>query len=122
MGIDRFAHFISKSINNDGFDEININNNVRKIITNHIIFDLNFLIYQEMFAIENEINDIIKIILCLPFVCGNMDILEKYLKLILTQPQWKDHYNDNNINLLFDGFNEDEIIQKFILFIINSVF
>ena len=121
MGIDRFAHFISKSINNDGFDEININNNVRKIITNHIIFDLNFLIYQEMFAIENEINDIIKIILCLPFVCGNMDILEKYLKLILTQPQWKDHYNDNNINLLFDGFNEDEIIQKFILFIMSDI-
>jgi hypothetical protein len=121
MGIDRFAHFISKSINNDGFDEININNNIRKIITNHIIFDLNFLIYQEMFAIENEINDIIKIILCLPFVCDNMDILEKYLKLILNQPQWKDHYNDTNINLIFDGFNEDEIIQKFILFIMSDV-
>ena len=121
MGIDRFAHFISKSINNDGFDEININNNIRKIITNHIIFDLNFLIYQEMFAIENEINDIIKIILCLPFVCDNIDILETYLKLILTQPQWKDHYNDNNINLILDGFNEDEIIQKFILFITSDV-
>ena len=58
MGIDRFAHFISKSINNDGFDEININNNIRKIISNHIIFDLNFLIYQEIIEIENEVNDI----------------------------------------------------------------
>jgi len=121
MGIDRFAHFISKSINNDGFDEININNNIRKIISNHIIFDLNFLIYQEIFAIENEINDIIKIILCLPFVCGNMDILEEYLKKILNQPHWKEHYNENNINLIFDGFNEDEIIDKFILFIMSDV-
>ena len=121
MGIDRFAHFISKSINNNGFDEININNNIRKIISNHIIFDLNFLIYQEIFTIENEINDIIKIILCLPFVCGHMDILEEYLKKILNQSHWKKHYNENNINLIFDGFNEDEIIQKFILFIMGDV-
>ena len=51
MGIDRFAHFISKSINNDGFDEININNNIRKIISNHIIFDLNFLQFLYVFSI-----------------------------------------------------------------------
>ena len=61
MGLDRFANFISKSINNDGIEEININNNYRKIISNHIVFDLTFLIYQELINIENEINDIIKI-------------------------------------------------------------
>ena len=82
MGLDRFANFISKSINNDGIEEININNNYRKIISNHIVFDLTFLIYQELINIENEINDIIKIILCLPYICKNIEILEEQLELI----------------------------------------
>ena len=59
MGLDRFSNFITKSINNDAIDEFNIEGNIRKIISNHIIFDLNFLIYQEIISIENEINDII---------------------------------------------------------------
>ena len=63
MGLDRFANFISKSINNDGIEEISIDSNLRKIVSNHIIFDLNFLIYQEIVEIENEINDIIKVLL-----------------------------------------------------------
>ena len=120
MGLDRFANFISKSINNDGIEEININNNIRKIVSNHIIFDLNFLLYQEIIEIENEINDIIKIILCLPFMCGNSEILEEQLKLILNQPHWKLYCNETDITSIFDGFNEDEIIKKFILFISSS--
>ena len=118
MGLDRFANFISKSINNDGIEEININNNYRKIISNHIVFDLTFLIYQELINIENEINDIIKIILCLPFICENIELLEEQLDLILNQPHWKPYYN--NINLLFNGFNDDEIIQQFISFITSK--
>jgi hypothetical protein len=118
MGLDRFANFISKSINNEGIEEININNNIRKIISNHIVFDLTFLIYQEIINIENEINDIIKIILCYPFICENIELLEEQLELILTQSHWKPYYND--INLLFNGFNDDEIIQQFISFITNK--
>ena len=118
MGLDRFANFISKSINNEGIEEININNNIRKIVSNHIVFDLNFFIYQELINIENEINDIIKIILCLPFICDNIELLEEQLELILNQAHWKPYYND--INLLFNGFNEDEIIQQFILFITSK--
>lgn len=129
MGLDRFANFISKSINNDGIEEVNIDSNLRKIIANHIIFDLNFLFYQEIIEIENEINDIIKIILCLPFSLNKYEILENLLKHIFTQKHWKPYYisehilpNNDNVNLidletLFDGFNEDEIIQKFIKFI-----
>jgi hypothetical protein len=118
MGLDRFANFISKSINNEGIEEININNNIRKIISNHIVFDLTFLIYQEIINIENEINDIIKIILCYPFICENIELLEEQLELILNQSHWKSYYND--INLLFNGFNDDEIIQQFISFITSK--
>lgn len=110
MGIDRFTNFILKSVNNDSIEEVKINNNIRLVASNCIIFDANFLIYQEIVEIENEVNDIIKIILCLPFINNNYLLLEKYLKNILDQPHWQMY----NLQKLFDGFNEDEIIVKFI--------
>ena len=121
MGLDRFANFITKSINNDGIEDIFLNNNVRKIVASHVIFDLNFLIYQEIILIENEINDIIKTILCLPFATNKGDVLEMLLKTIFTQPHWKPYYVGKELETLFDGFNEDEIIKKFIFYIINKI-
>ena len=117
MGIDRFSNFILKSVNNDSIEEVNVNNNIRLVASNCIIFDANFLIYQEIVEIENEVNDIIKIILCLPFINENYTLLEEYLKKILLQPHWQ-IYNFQN---LFDGFNEDEIITRFITSITNKV-
>ena len=111
MGIDRFSNFILKSIGNDNIDEINVNNNIKLVAANCVIFDANFLIYQEIIEIENEVNDIIKILLCLPSVNNNYLLLEEYLKKILLQPHWE-VYNFKNI---FDGYNEDEIISKFII-------
>ena len=111
MGLDRFANFISKSINNDGIEELNIENNLRKIVSNHILFDLNFLIYQEIVEVENEINDIIKVILCLPFSPDKGDTLEIILKSIFMQPHWKLYYIGSDLENIFDGYNEDEIIN-----------
>jgi hypothetical protein len=110
MGIDRFSNFILKSIGNDNIDEVNVNSNIKIVATNCVIFDANFLIYQEIIEIENEVNDIIKILLCLPSVNNNYSLLEEYLKKILLQPHWQ-VYNFKN---LFDGYNEDEIISKFL--------
>jgi hypothetical protein len=117
MGIDRFSNFILKSVNNDIIDEVNVENNIKLVASNCIIFDANFLIYQEIFEIEDEVNDIIKIILCLPFVNNNYSLLEDYLKKILLKPHWKIFDFKN----LFDGFNEDEIITKFITNITNKI-
>lgn len=118
MGLDRFSNFISKSINNECIEEIMLNNNIRKIVANHIIFDLNFLIYQDIIDIENEVNDIIKIILSLPFITNNIELLEDHFKVIFSQNHWKPYYHlfDN----IFDGFNEDEIIKNFILCITTT--
>jgi predicted nuclease of predicted toxin-antitoxin system len=121
MGLDRFANFISKSINNDGIEEISIDNNLRKIVSSHIIFDLNFLIYQEIVEIENEINDIIKVILCLPFSTDKGDQLEILLKSIFMQPHWKLYYIGSDLENIFDGYNEDEIISKFITYISSHI-
>jgi hypothetical protein len=113
MGLDRFANFISKSINNEGLEEIYLENNIRKIVSNHIIFDINFLIYQEILEIENEINDIIKIILCLPFSINiENNILEEHLKYIFDKNHWKINNLEQNLEKIFDGFNEDEIINN----------
>ena len=117
MGIDRFSNFILKSIDNDNINEVNIENNVKLVAANCIIFDINFLIYQEIIEIEDDVNDIIKIILCLPFINNNSSLLEEYLKKVLLQPHWK-IYNFKN---LFDGFNEDEIILTFITNITNKL-
>ena len=116
MGLERFTNFILKSNN---LDEINIDNNIKKIVSNHIVFDLNFLIYQEMVNIENEVNDIIKIILSLPFAPKN-DILEKLLKKILSQKHWNTYYIETELQKLFDGFNENEIIENFIKFLYSK--
>jgi hypothetical protein len=121
MGLDRFANFISKSINNDGIEDIIIDNNIKQIIASHVIFDLNFLIYQEIITIENEINDIIKIILCLPFSSNKIDTLEILIQKIFTQDHWKQYYIETDIQNLFDGNNEDEIINKFLNYISKKI-
>ena len=65
MGFDRLSNFIIKNINyNHGFI---IDETPRKVLGNHILFDLNFIIYNQMFSLEEEVNSIIKIILNLPF-------------------------------------------------------
>ncbi len=112
MGLDRFANFISKSINNDGIEEINIDNNLRKIVSNHIIFDLNFLIYQEIVEVENEINDIIKVILCLPFSPDKGDKLEIILKSIFMQPHWKLYYIGSDLENRFTGWYDAELTKQ----------
>ena len=121
MGLDRFANFISKALNCDGIEDIYIHNNIKKIVASHVIFDLNFLMYQEIISIENEINDIIKTILCLPFATNKGETLEHVLKTIFTQEHWKPYYIGKDLETLFDGFNEDEIIQKFLTYITSNI-
>lgn len=120
MGLDRFSTFLSKSIGIDTIDEVEISSNIKKIISNHVLFDLNFLIYQEILEIENEINDILKTILCLPYICSNIELLENQLKNIIGQTHWQPYFSNNEISYLFDGFNEDEIIKKFQIYIMGS--
>jgi len=121
MGLDRFVNFISKSLNNEGFEELNLDNNIKKIISNHVIFDINFLIYQEIIEIEHEINDIIKIILSLPYNINNNFLLEELLEKIFNQNHWKIYNINNYIYNILDGFNEEIIITNFIYYITNKI-
>jgi hypothetical protein len=120
MGLDRFINFISKSNINEGIEELHLNNNIKKVVSNHIVFDLNFILYQEIFEIENEINDIIKIILCLPLSINKNNILEEYIKKILLQPHWEKYNIYNKIYNIFNG-NENDIINNFISFLYSKI-
>ena len=108
MGFDRFSNFLSKSINNDAIEELNINNNIRKIICNHVIFDLNFIIYQELLDIENQINDIIKILSSISFT-HNIENIKICLIKIVKNSYWNDKivnlFNDfDDYNTIYDNF------------------
>ena len=120
MGLDRFSNFILRT-SNEGIEELNITNSVRRVATNHILFDLNFLIYQEIINIENDVNDIIKILLSLPSSINNSDIIHELLSKILLQPHWSKYNNNIILKEILDGYNEDEIITNFISFITSKI-
>lgn len=107
MGFDKLLNFLIKNLNYDTIENININSNIRKIIVNHIMFDISFLIYQNLIEIENEINNIIKIILALPFNFNNTKIQERISEILLLN-HWSWFTFD------FDGINEEEIINNFL--------
>ena len=118
MGIDKFTNFICKSLNNNSYEELYMQDNIRKIISSHIIFDINFLIYQELIEIENEINDIIKIILCLPFCVDNIEKIKNLLRDYFKQSHWKYYSEEKSTNLInslnYEFNTEDTIINQFI--------
>ena len=112
MGHDKLINYLYKNLNNECIEEINITLEIKKVLANHIMFDISFLIYQILLEIEDEVNSIIKIILNLPFYCFNLELMETKLNVIIDKPYWKD--NIKNINNILNGENEDEIIINFI--------
>ena len=106
MGFDKLLNFINKNLNFDSIEELNIETEVKKIISNNIMFDISFLIYQSLIELEEEINNIIKIILSLPFNFSNNIVQEKILEII-SEDHWKE------CKIIFDGDDEIEIIKNF---------
>ena len=117
MGLDRFANFLSKFINNDGIDRLNIENNIRKVVVNHVILDLNFLIYQEIIEIENEVNDILKILISCKN-SNNINILYKLINEITDKPYWK---INKNILLVLNNIENENILDDFIKLLFSKI-
>jgi hypothetical protein len=113
MGFDRLANFIIKNFNYNYNFIVDVVK--RKFLGNHILFDLNFLIYNQMFILEEQINDIVKIVLNLPFSYTLDNKTEEKLQEIFNLPWWKNHCE--NIEYIFDGDSEDIILSKLINFI-----
>ena len=56
LDIEKFSIFISKFVNN--IENIQINNNIKKVYTDHIMFDINFLLLRSS-NFSNVVNKLI---------------------------------------------------------------
>ncbi len=105
MGFDKLLSFFNKNlpnINEELFD-------IPYVVSNHIFFDMNFLIYNSINELDEEINNIIKIIFGVSYT--NINIINAKLKAIFNSYHW----TELNINMdeILDGDNIQEIIDNF---------
>lgn len=114
MGYDKLISFLSKNLQNNCIEELFINDDTNgRIIANHIFFDINFIIYSCTSIIEDEVNEIIKLIFSLVYTDYNI-IINK-LETIINRPHWKNI--KLNITTTLDGPCQENIVKKFINFL-----
>jgi hypothetical protein len=94
MGYDKLIHFLSKNLSNKVFDEILQSDNPTNI-TQHICIDINFIIYNCIYNIENDINEMLKLINAIQFT--DINLVKKQILLIINKEYWKKNIDFKNI-------------------------
>jgi hypothetical protein len=113
MGYDKLIHFLSKNLSNKVFEEILPNENPTNL-TQHICIDINFIIYNCIYDIENDINEMLKLINAIQFT--DMNIVKEKILLIINKKYWKKNINFTTI-LCGDTIT---IIRKNLFDVINN--
>lgn len=79
MGYDKFVSFLIKNLSNKCYDELYPSENIEGyIISKYIFFDINFIIYKCINKVENDINEVIKLLNCIELNKNNK--IKKYLE------------------------------------------
>ena len=109
MGFERLIGFLTRNLSYNCIEELDINNSLKKILCDHVFFDLNFVIYYCLLELEDEINEIFKLIFSLQF--NYINNVEENINQLLK----KKHWDKVNLDLtkILDGKSELEIINKF---------
>ena len=125
MGFDKMLSFFNKNLSNiseELYDK-------PVVVANHIMIDINFILYNSIKEIEDEVNDIILLICGIPYT--DINIIESRIKEILDCPHWEHCYlemDGNSIDIIINDFkksvnmNIENIIQIHLLHsLINSI-
>jgi hypothetical protein len=112
MGFDGLISFLIRNLPNDTFDEVNLIKNYNKNISQHIMIDISFILYNCYIEIENDINQILKYIYSLSCTDYNKVIL--LIEKELSKEHWR------NYKIPFDGDTQDEISDNFINYLTKN--
>ena len=118
MGYDKLLSFFTKNLHNNIVEDLY---DKPTSITNHIYFDLNFIIYNCINTIENDINNIYQMIFGIPYT--DIHNINKKLHSIFDLYYWKKLLFLKNIDMFYilDGSNIDDILLRFKLFIDENI-
>ena len=108
MGFDKLLSFFMKNLQNNVIEYLY---NKPIVVTNHIYFDMNFIVYNSISNIENDVNNIYKLILAIPYT--NINIIETKLQNIFNTYHWKQVTVNINMMDIMDGNNINEIMGNF---------
>lgn len=112
MGFDGLLSFFIRSFTKNNFDDINLETNYTKIVSENIIIDVSFILYNCYNELEDEINMILKNIYGLEFT--NYEIIISNLENIFMN----EHWDLNDID--FNGKDTNEIYDFFIKYLMDN--
>ena len=113
MGFDRLISFFNKHFSNISEELFE----VPQVVSNHIYFDMNFLIYNSINDLEKEINKIIMIIFGVSYT--DITIINSKLKSIFDKFHWGKL--EIEMNDILDGENIEDIITNFYKFLDENI-
>lgn len=109
MGFDKMLSFFNKNLSNI-CDELY---DKPVVVANHIMIDINFILYNSIKVIEDEVNNIILLICGIPYT--DINIIEDKIKDILDRPHWE------SCELILDGNSIEIIINNFKTSVNNNI-
>ncbi len=83
------------------------------VVVNHIMIDINFILYNSIKMIEDEVNNIILLVCGIPYT--DINIIENRIKKILNSPHWE------SCELTMDGNSIEIIINDFKKSVDNNI-